>query len=453
MKRAIIVLLVLVVLGGAVAAGWWWARTAPQQVVDFLVSGGLKEDRARAFVAAVGGTAEPEEEAQALVASGSIEGVEVAIVSEFGGRIEAIYAGEGDEVEAGQALVQLDTSLLEAQLAQARAAVSAAEANLANVRAGSHPAEVLAAEAAVQQATAQREAARTAWEGVQAVLDNPQEIDAQITQAQGQVDLAQTRIEQAKAQIAAAEVERDQYRARGSMQEKYLYQVGEYQVQAAQAALEAARAERKGARRTLQALRALRDRPLAILSQLHQAEGQYNLAAAGVGVANAALAEVKAGPRPEEVAVAEAQVEQARAAVGALETQIEMMRLEAPIGGVVTSRSSQPGEAVVAGITLLTVANLDEVRLTIYVPEDELNFVYLGQVVEVTVDSYPGRVFTGTVSFIAQEAEFTPKNVQTEKERVNMVFAVRVRLPNPGYLLKPGMPADATLRVRARSFP
>lgn len=447
MKRGIIVLLVLVVLGGALAGGWWWVRSAPQQVVDFLVGGGLKEDRAQAFVAAVGGTTEQVKEEPSLAASGSIEGVEVAIVSEFGGRIEAIYAGEGDEVQAGQALVQFDTSLLEAKLAQARAGVSAAEANLASVRAGSHPAEVLAAEAALQQAIAQREAARTAWEGVQAVLDHPQEIDAQIVQARGQVDLAQTKIEQARAQIAAAEVERDRYRARGSMQEKYLYQVGEHQVQAAYAALEAALAEKEGAQRTLRALRALRDQPLAILSQLHQAEGQYNLAAAGVGVAGAKVNELKAGPTSEEVAVAEAQVEQARAAVGALETQIAMMRLEAPMDGVVTSRSSQPGEAAVAGVTLLTVANLDEVRLTIYVPEDQLNFVFLGQHVEVEVDSYPGRVFTGTVSFIAQEAEFTPKNVQTEKERVNMVFAVRVRLPNPGYLLKPGMPADATLRV------
>lgn len=447
MKRGIIVLLVLVVLGGSLAGGWWWVRTAPQQVVDFLVGGGLKEDRAQAFVSAIGGTTEQAEEEPSLAASGSIEGVEVAIVSEFGGRIEAIYAGEGDEVQAGQALVQFDTSLLQAKLAQAWAAVSAAEANLASVRAGSHPAEVLAAEAALQQAIAQREAARTAWEGVQAVLDHPQEIDAQIVQARGQVDLAQTKIEQARAQIAAAEVERDRYRARGSMQEKYLYQVGEHQVQAAHAALEAALAEKEGAQRTLRALRALRDQPLAILSQLHQAEGQYNLAAAGVGVAGAKVNEIKAGPASEEVAVAEAQVEQARAAVGALETQIAMMRLEAPMDGVVTSRSSQPGEAAVAGVTLLTVANLDEVRLTIYVPEDQLNFVYLGQHVEVEVDSYPGRVFTGTVSFIAQEAEFTPKNVQTEKERVNMVFAVRVRLPNPGYLLKPGMPADATLRV------
>jgi multidrug resistance efflux pump len=158
------------------------------------------------------------------------------------------------------------------------------------------------------------------------------------------------------------------------------------------------------------------------------------------------LDELKAGPTVEELAVAEAQVAQAEASGAALEAQIEMMTLHSPIDGIVTSRSAHVGEAAMPGATLLTIANLDEVRLTIYVPEDELNRVYLGQEVEVQVDSFPGRVFMGTVSYISQRAEFTPKNVQTEKERVNMVFAVKVRLPNPEHVLKPGMPADALLR-------
>jgi len=121
------------------------------------------------------------------------------------------------------------------------------------------------------------------------------------------------------------------------------------------------------------------------------------------------------------------------------------MALTSPHSGVVTSRSANEGEAALAGTTLLTVADLDEVKLTIYVPEDELDSVYIGQEVEVRVDSFPERAFPGTVASIAQQAEFTPKNVQTEKDRVNMVFAVRVRLPNPDHLLKPGMPADARL--------
>ena len=116
--------------------------------------------------------------------------------------------------------------------------------------------------------------------------------------------------------------------------------------------------------------------------------------------------------------------------------------LRSPIDGVVTSRAAHAAKRPSPGATLLTVANLDEVTLHVYIPEDKLGYVYLGQQVQAEVDSFPGQAFFGTVSYIAQEAEFTPKNVQTEKDRVNMVFAVRIRLPNPDHLLKPGMPVD-----------
>jgi HlyD family secretion protein len=277
-------------------------------------------------------------------------------------------------------------------------------------------------------------------------LANPQEVDTRIIQVQAAVGLAAAQIEQSQAQIAKAEAERYQYHGQGSMEEKWLYQVHNYQVEAAQAGLEAARANKAGAEETLAALKALRDNPLAMVSQVHLAEAQLKMAESGVAVAEAKLAELKAGPTPEQVGVAEAQVNRAEAAIWALEAQIDKMILATPMAGVVTSRSAHTGEAAVAGATLLTVANLDEVKLTIYIPEDELGRVYLGQEVEVQVDSFPGRVFPGTVSYIAQQAEFTPKNVQTEKERVNMVFAIKVRLPNPQHLLKPGMPADAILR-------
>ena len=444
MKRAWVVLLILIVVGGAAAVGWWWAQTAPAQVVDFLAGGGLQRDRAEQFVAWLVVEQGVEEE-DVLVASGSIEGVEVAIVSLFDGRIAELYADQGDDVQAGQPLVQLDTRLLQAQLAQAQAAVAAAEANLANVRAGAMPAEILAAQAALGQAVAERDAAETAWHDTQAILENPQEIDAQVVQAQAALDMARVQVERAEAQIAAAEAERFQYRAQGSMEEKWMYRVYDYQVRAAQAALAAAQADRQAARQRLSALKALREHPLAILSQVHQAEGRYEVAAEGVDVAEARLAELQAGPSPEEVDVAQARVAQAQAGVDALQTQLDMMTLSAPMSGVVTSRSAAEGEPALAGNTLMTVSNLDEVRLTIYVPETELGRVYLGQEVEVRVDAYPDRAFEGTVSYIAQEAEFTPRNVQTEEERVNMVFAVKVRLANPERLLKPGMPADAYL--------
>jgi HlyD family secretion protein len=444
MKRRVIVLLVLFAVAVSLAAGWWWARTSPEQATQFLIGGGLEAGRAEEAIAFLGGKVQPEEET-ALLASGSVEGDTVSIVSEFGGRIVALNAGEGDEVAAGDLLVQLDTSVLEAQKAQVDAGVAAAQANLEDIKAGNHPAEIMAAQAALRQTIAQRDAAEIALRDTQRILDDPQQIEAQIVEAQTTVSLAAVKIEQSEANLAAAEVERDQYRAQGTLEEKRLYESLSYQVQAAQAAIDTAKAEKQGAQMTLAALRALRDNPLALVSQVHAAESQYELAAAGVGVTRTKLDELKAGPTAEEITVAEAQVAQARASGAALETQIAKMSINSPVDGIVTSRSAHVGEAAIAGTTLMTIANLDEVKLTVYVPEDELNRVYLGQEVEVQVDSFPGRVFTGNVSYISQQAEFTPKNVQTEKERVNMVFAVRVRLANPEHLLKPGMPADALI--------
>ena len=444
MKRRIGLILLVLVIGVALAACWLWAHNSPEQARQFLIDRGLAADRAAQVVAWAGG--QPATQGPApLHASGSIEGDEVAIVSEFGGRIASLDAGEGDEVQAGQVLVELDTTSLQAQMAQATAAVAVAEASLDNVRAGTHPAEILAAQAAVQQAIAQRDAAKTAWDSAQAILDNPQEIDAQIAQAHAAVNLAMVQIEQAQAQIAAAEAERDRYRAQASLEEKGLYQVYQYQVEAARAALEAAKADKAGADQTLAALQALRDNPLALVSQVHLAEQHTYIAAAGVAVAQAKLAELEAGPTPEELAAAKAQVAKAQAAMAGLQVQLDKRTLRSPIDGVITSRAAHAGEAAIAGATLLTVASLDEVRLTIYIPEDELGRVYLGQQVPVEVDSFPGQAFPGVVCYISPEAEFTPENVQTAKDRVNMVFAVRICLPNPDHLLKPGMPADVVI--------
>jgi multidrug resistance efflux pump len=108
-------------------------------------------------------------------------------------------------------------------------------------------------------------------------------------------------------------------------------------------------------------------------------------------------------------------------------------------------RLAHIGELAAPGAPLFILADLDEVTLTVYVPEAELDQVSLGQTVEVTVDAYD-KVFIGQVTHIASQAEFTPKNVQTQEERVHMVFAVKVRLENIDHELKPGMPADAAFQ-------
>jgi multidrug resistance efflux pump len=114
--------------------------------------------------------------------------------------------------------------------------------------------------------------------------------------------------------------------------------------------------------------------------------------------------------------------------------------------GVVGTRGAQIGETATAGRPMLTIVNLDEVTLVLYIPENRIGQVRIGQQVDVSVDSFPERVFVGRVESIAGEAEFTPRNVQTKEERVNLVFAVDVSIPNPDHALKPGMPADAIVR-------
>lgn len=122
-------------------------------------------------------------------------------------------------------------------------------------------------------------------------------------------------------------------------------------------------------------------------------------------------------------------------------------RIRSPIDGVVLLRAAEPGEISPAGGALLVVANLDEMTLTIYIPEDQYGKIYLGQQYRISVDSFPDRTFAGTVTHIAGKAEFTPQNVRTVEGRKSTVYAIRLTIPNPDHDLKPGMPADVTVNL------
>jgi multidrug efflux pump subunit AcrA (membrane-fusion protein) len=128
------------------------------------------------------------------------------------------------------------------------------------------------------------------------------------------------------------------------------------------------------------------------------------------------------------------------ASAGALANSVEMLR--SPIDGVVLMRLFEPGEIANVGSTILVLGNLSDLTLTVYVPEDRYGQIALSQAYPVTVDSFPGRVYSGTVTHIADQAEFTPRNVQTVEGRKNTVFAIRLSLANLDLALKPGMPAD-----------
>lgn len=378
----------------------------------------------------------------AIAASGFIEGEEVIVASEVSGRVAEMVVERGDVVTRTMVLVRLDDTVYGNQRLEAEAALAAARANLARVRAGARPEEVAAAEAALTQAVAERDGAVKAVTHAQEMIDNPLALNAEINAARTQVSLSEQDVEMAKVNLADVELQRGPHIGEGGDAEE----TWDLNLRAAQAELAAAEAELEGAQQYLVVLLETRANPLELEAQLHSAEAQLRLVEAKVTAARARLDELKAGPTEEEVAMAQAQVRQAEAAVHIVDAQIARLTLTAPMDGIVTSRSAQVGETATAGMPLLTLANLDVVTLVIYVPTTRVGQVRLGHEVEVKVDSFPGRVFVGEVSNIAGEAEFTPRNVQTQEERVNLVYAVKVRIPNPDHELKPGLPADATIR-------
>jgi HlyD family secretion protein len=169
-------------------------------------------------------------------------------------------------------------------------------------------------------------------------------------------------------------------------------------------------------------------------SQSEQAAEQYRL--------------VVVGPRRERIAVGRAQVAQAEAALRGADAQLANMVIRAPFPGVVTVRDREPGEIVPAGSAVVSLMNRDDRWVRIYVSELRVGAVQIGQPASITSDTFKGHSYPGRVIYISSEAEFTPKNVQTQEERVKLVYAVKVRITgDPGYDLKPGMPADVQLAL------
>lgn len=159
---------------------------------------------------------------------------------------------------------------------------------------------------------------------------------------------------------------------------------------------------------------------------------------------------VRKGPRKEDIDQARARFDQAQQALALARTQLGYATLTAPSAGVILSKNVEPMEYVSPGTAVVTMADLGQVWLRAYVEEADLGRVKVGQKAFVTTDSYPGKRYEGRVAFIASEAEFTPKSVQTSKERTKLVYRIKVDVPNPAMELKPGMPVDAEIALGGR---
>jgi HlyD family secretion protein len=375
--------------------------------------------------------------------NGVIEATQATVVAEVGGRVVEIVADEGDDVKESQALVRLDDATFQAQVKQAQAGVSAAEANMARVKAGARSQEIAAAQAALAQAQAERDGAALAYKDATAIRNNPQPLLAQIDAARTGVKLAEQNVAVAQSQLGEArwwrEFHDDTKGLKYSLNKK---------IAIAQRELEAAQAQLDGAKAQLAALEAMRRTPVTLNAQVNAALSGYSMTLASVPVAQAALAELQAGPTPEEVALAEAQLHQAQAQLKLAQAYLDRATLRAPLTGILASRSAHVGETIQPGVPLMTVMNLDQVDLVIYVPQVQLPRVQLGAPVQVKVDAYPGQVFTGQVTSLAQRAQFSSRDTQAREDRANMVFAVKVRLPNLDHRLKAGMNADAVIELQ-----
>ena len=346
-----------------------------------------------------------------LRVSGNIEVTDVQVAFKIPGRVEQRPVDEGQFVERGQVIAVLDTADLEQEVALRQAELEATQAALAVLLAGSRPEEIAAAKAGMEKAAA--------WVEELQRGSRPQEIavaEAAFASAIADQNRRETdfgRIARLVKQNAASQEQYDQARA--------AHEVASAQVREAAQRLDLAK---EGPRR---------EQIDAAKAALAQAQAQYDL--------------VRNGPRKEDIEQARARAAQARASLALAKTRLGYATVVAPMPGMVLSKNIEPGEYVNPGTAVVTIGNLKDIWLRGYINERDSDKVKLGQSAIVKTDS--GKTYQGRVSFISDQAEFTPKMVQTEEERVKLVFRVKIDIDNPRMELKPGMPADAEIVTSA----
>lgn len=406
-----------------------------------------------------------------LLASGTIEANRVSIASEIGGRVIFVSAGEGDSVKAGQVLIQFDDQLLKAQLLQAEAALAQARANYDLVASGlpdeqrqlaitTARMEVLSAQQALDDLYENSDL--MAAHALQEIAQADKAIDqatkrhdsllkpadqADIDEAKAAVVLARDQLDKAQDKFEPYEKKSEDNVIRATLLRRFAEarnyydkvvtrlnnltgKPNEIELSLADSDLAMAEAQKEDAERRYAILIDGPDPDDVAIAEARLKTAQANL--------DAALAE----PNQEQLAVAQAQVDSAEAAIGVLQAQYNKLTLNSMIDGIVLERLIEPGEVALPGTPLFTLAQLDDLMITVYVPEDRYGEIMLGQTAQVMVDSFPGEAFPGLVVHIADQAEFTPRNVQTQEGRRSTVFAIKLKIENPEGKLKPGMPAD-----------
>ncbi|HPH95860.1 MAG TPA: efflux RND transporter periplasmic adaptor subunit [Anaerolineaceae bacterium] len=412
----------------------------------------------------------------ALTASGKVTANEVNIAAEIGGRVVEINVKEGDSVKAGDVLFRTDDEILRAQLAQAQAAVHTAETALSAAKAQADGARIQE-QIVLQGARMQDQRARaTAWQSTQ-----PEEFNlpawyyqkTELTRAaEEEVKSAETNLAEQKenlnkalskssaadfldteqrlanAQAAYAVAKQILDQAKTAKDSKTLVDAATDLHDEALKELETVQLEYRRMLTTTAAEDILEARAHVALAQtrLDTARDQFTALQSGEQSLQVEAARSAVTQADSAVATAEANLAQAKAALDMLNIQLEKTAVRAPVAGVILTRSLELGEIAAPGGIVMTIGQLDEVELVVYIPESEYGRVKIGQTVAISVDSFQGKTFEGSVLAIANEAEFTPRNVQTVEGRKTTVYAVKISAPNPDQSLKPGMPADVTFQ-------
>ena len=442
----------------------------------------------------------------ALQASGLVEAIEISISPEVSGQVAEVFVAEGDSVTVGDSILRIEDELLTAQrqavaasVATAQSAYRAAEAAYASAqtqyqitleaaRAADNSArtqnwigerpdpfdqpnwyftraeQTLAAQAVVDSAQKKLETAQANLEEVIQDLSNADFLEAEIRLADARITYLVTKDVYERAKLSKEEMSPDELsypdiplNYQGSYQERIalakVLSDDPNLVNAAQRTYDAAKGELQSAQMAYNdllssqaAIRVLDARAEVEVAQEQLASARDYLASLRIGedslnvtAARDAVEQAKAGMEQAQAVVTEAEAQ-----LTLLDLQIDKLTVTAPVEGVVLTRSIQPGEVIQAGMTTMTIAKLDTLKVTVYISEDRYGEVKLGDTASLSVDSFPGESFSASVTRIADQAEYTPRNVQTKEERQTTVYAVELSVGNPDGKLKPGMPVDVT---------
>ena len=355
-----------------------------------------------------------------ILVSGNIELTEVNIAFKTAGRLIERDLDEGDAVTSGQVVARLDRDQLVAQREREAAGLASAESQLAQaVSSLAWEKATLAADIEQKNADLASNQARLAE------LKNgsrPQEkLDAKAA-----VDAAQSEVERSK---------RDWDRAQRLYKDD---DISTAQFDQFRNRWESATA----------ALNSSKEREALVLAGprvevIHAQEGQVERARAALKMSQANAIEMKR--REQELATRRAEIERSKANLALIDSQLADTVAVSPVGGVVLVKAADVGEVLAPGTTVVTVGDIDHPWLRGYINETDLGKVKLGARAKVTTDSYPRKTYDGRVTFIASEAEFTPKQIQTAQERVKLVYRIKIEVANPRHELKSNMPADAEI--------